>query len=595
MKKKRSGAAQRHLISLEEDYERGMRALYRVARAVYEEPGAFPEHLAVHARRGDFYGLVDAVAQDEAARLRATRDRGGYATWSRAIGGFGPFTQKMRHVAAGMLVDKFAARENPSPRKGALIEVEKRDAGYFYRHPMGHLAGPFRARSAAHSAGALAFAEALNPGARRAEITELAAALLDEDPDRPFVRQFSDGWRVWDPARRLFLRAPDGSPFASRGEAERRRRELAGEATDDGPMFRRAAPAATLDLFAPRPARGGGGATMQQLGLFGARENPSPLEYFPLTETGVNEAGCLVYDGLQRIVAEHPGLTLQGRTRKAHGPYRRAHGFDLAADWIEKNPLLPSSSDFTVMVTTDGVWVESRDGRARMSGATPAEQADAALRTVRGWIKRSSRRLNPRVALRAETVPPPRTLVHVEIIPHAGTPQGTVLARFTAIPPHHGKGRAPRWSINALVGEANGFTFSRDFVIVPLGERDGPPPTVRAIAKLAELHHGDPKAYRAQVSVAPRENPSPALGPLRGGPGEAVTYRPRGDGTVLVRTCHAGAGQSEREMPLGAALEHRARLLRMGYRANPVRGARRARKAPAKHRGSRRSRSTSQR
>jgi len=350
-------------------------------------------------------------------------------------------------------------RANPPPRKGALIEVERRDGAYWFRHPMGHLAGPHRSRAAAMDAGARAFAAALNPSATRAELTELAAALMEEDPARPYARQFADGWRVWDPARRIFLRGPNGAPFATRGEAERRRRELAGEDADDGPMFRRAAPAAApaLDLFAPRPARGGGGAPMQQLGLFGARENPAPPIFHPLTGAGVNEAGRAVYAGLQQIVAEVPGLRLKGRTSKAHGPYQRSHTFDIDAEWIEKNPLLPPEPDLSVVVEVGGVWFFTRDGRARMKGETPVEQAEAALRAVRGWLRHLTRRPNPS-----------------------------------------------------------------------------------------------------------------ALGPLRGLQGEAVIYRPRGDGTVIVRASHAGAGESEREMPLAGALEHRARLLRMGYRANPT-------------------------
>lgn len=161
-------------------------------------------------------------------------------------------------------------RQNPAPRKGTLIEVEKRAEGYYFRHPMGHLAGPYATTAKARTAGAIALAAALHPQATRAELPELATALLTEDPSRPYARQFSDGWRVWDPSRRLFLGAAPGVAFASRAEAEVRRRALAGEELDDGPLYRAAAKPAG-DLFAPR---GGGGSAGTQLGLFGARENP---------------------------------------------------------------------------------------------------------------------------------------------------------------------------------------------------------------------------------------------------------------------------------------------------------------------------------
>jgi hypothetical protein len=513
-------------------------------------------------------------------------------------------------------------RANPPPRKGALIEVERRDGAYWFRHPMGHLAGPHRSRAAAMDAGARAFAAALNPAATRAELTELAAALMEEDPERPYVRQFADGWRVWDPARRIFLRGPNGAPFATRGEAERRRRELAGEDADDGPMFRRAAPA--LDLFAPRPARGGGGAPMQQLGLFGARENPGPLEYFSLTEAGVNEAGRLVYEGLQRLVAEQPGLALKGHTRKGHGPYRRAHDFDLTADWIEKNPLLPPSPDFAVMVTTNGVWVESREGRGRMAGETPAEQADAALRAVRGWIKRSSRRPNPSgnpsrgLQSRAQ-----RAVEHVEsvlggvldglsriygpTVPSVATvtwPSAARVAKLLALDVTGMEQMVAGAEIRVravspsgqpgVVARSVAVALDAKGTYAVLYMRKGKTGAKTAQAKLAlvdGIGHaaGDAvAAFFAKTPAPVRENPSTALGPLRGGPGEAVVYRPRGDGTVIVRASHAGAGASEREMTLAGALEHRARLLRMGYRTNPSRRPAKARKATAKRRSARR-------
>lgn len=211
------------------------------------------------------------------------------------------------------------------------------------------------------------------------------------------------------------------------------------------------------------------------------RMNPPPL-YHPLTEAGVNEAGRIVYAGLQALAAEVPELRVSGRTVKGRGIARRAHHFDLDAPWIPSNPLAPPGPAFAAMVTTDGVWIQGREGRARMPGATPAEQANAAVSGIRAWV-------------------------------------------------------------------------------------------------------------RASLRARPRENPSPALGPLRGGDGEAVVYRPRGDGTVIVRASHAGAGSSEREMTLATALEHRARLLRMGYRANPTsRRTRRTkpRKASPKRRRARR-------
>lgn len=70
------------------------------------------------------------------------------------------------------------------------------------------------------------------------------------------------------------------------------------------------------------------------------------------------------------------------------------------------------------------------------------------------------------------------------------------------------------------------------------------------------------------LKALPRGNPG-IFAPLRNGQGEAVTYRPEGEGLVVVRFSTPGVGAADREMDYESAVAHRAKLLRMGYRPNP--------------------------
>jgi len=352
-------------------------------------------------------------------------------------------------------------RPNPPPRRGALVEVERREAGYFYRHPMGHLAGPYGTAAKARTEGAMALAAALHPGAPRSELYALADALLTEDPARPYARQFSDGWRVWDPARRLFLGAAGGGAFATRGEAEAKRRALAGEDLDDGPMFRRVAPAPAVDA---------------QLGLFGARANPSG----------------------------------KGRVKGWFNFRLATGGFD--------------------------------DGKASHYGQP--------------WL-------------------------YVDVVDERGRPLtgGVAVTDFRRVGDER---RGPAW-----IFETNAAPEAFDNDAWHRG-------TGRLFAD-ARWENDDPQSGRLVVSSrrakAPRANPAP-LGSLRGGAGELVTYRALADGRVLVRASVAGAGTSENDMEREAAERHRARLLRLGYRANPARPkAARHRLSPRRAAPRRRSRS----
>lgn len=357
---------------------------------------------------------------------------------------------------------KHTMRDNP-PRRGALIEVERREAGYFYRHPMGHLAGPYGSAAKARAEGAFTLAAALHPQASRADLVALADALLSEDPSRPYARQFSDGWRVWDPARRIFLGASPGVAFSTRGAAEAKRRALAGEDVDDGPMFRRAAPPPT----AAAPA---------QLGLFGARANPS---------------------GKSRV--------------------RGWFNFRLATGGFD-------------------------DGKASHYGQP--------------WL-------------------------YVDVVDERGRPLTGGVA-VTAFRDVEGVRRGPAW------------VFETDTPVEAF-DNDAWHRGAGRLFPDARWEDGDPQSGRLVVPArsprrtkAPRANPSP-LGSLRGGAGELVTYRPLADGRVLVRASVAGAGTSENDMEREAAERHRARLLRLGYRANPARAKPSRRRRPAAPR--RRSRS----
>jgi hypothetical protein len=275
-------------LPMHEQESHAVHALYSVARAVMEDPDEFPPRMGAYARAGDLRSLVDYVAFYEANNLRNTRLRGGYTEWSRVIGGYGPFKDHWRTYAVDRLRRAIERgdvtipaptkpRENP-PRKGALVEIVKRDDGHWFRNTLGHLEGPYRTRRDALGDGVMALARALHPHASHTDLVEIANALLTEDRSRPYVRRFSDGWRVWHPERELFVGRGPGQPFATEGEAQVRRRELAGEAVDDGPMFRRPAPA----MGAVQPGLFGGASS--QLGLFAARENPGAvghLEFGP--------------------------------------------------------------------------------------------------------------------------------------------------------------------------------------------------------------------------------------------------------------------------------------------------------------------------
>ncbi len=155
-------------LPMHEQESRAVHALYSVARAVMEDPDEFPPRMGAYARAGDLRALVDDVAFYEANNLRDTRLRGGYTEWSRVIGGYGPFKDHWRMYAVDRLRRAIergdvtipapaTPRENP-PRKGALVEIVKRDDGHWFRNTLGHLEGPYRTRRDALGDGVMALA-----------------------------------------------------------------------------------------------------------------------------------------------------------------------------------------------------------------------------------------------------------------------------------------------------------------------------------------------------------------------------------------------------------------------------------------------------
>jgi len=83
-----------------------------------------------------------------------------------------------------------------------------------------------------------------------------------EDPERVHLKQFSDGWRVWNPPTRSYVSGPDGA-FSSKFEAMARARELTLQAG-----------AASRGGASRAPARRG--ASIEGGGLFAAREVAAP-------------------------------------------------------------------------------------------------------------------------------------------------------------------------------------------------------------------------------------------------------------------------------------------------------------------------------
>lgn len=207
-----------------------------------------------------------------------------------------------------------AHRPNP-PAASSVVEVVRRDDGHWYRNTLGHLIGPYSTQKRALGEGAMALARVLHPGAPASEIARLAKDLLAEDRARPFVRRFTDGWRVWNPRTESFVGNGPGRPFATAGEAEYRRRALAGEPADDGPMFRRAEAAEAPSRAAP------------QLDLFGPRRNPA--------ERVVPEkVRARLREGLRLVVEGRAGKGLRGQTvREAEA---MAHGDPVPVDKVKR-------------------------------------------------------------------------------------------------------------------------------------------------------------------------------------------------------------------------------------------------------------------
>lgn len=197
------------------------------------------------------------------------------------------------------------------------IEVVRRADGWWHRTVTGHLGGPHRTRKDAVWQGAVEIARAMRPGDSPRGQEALAHALITQDPARPFVQQFADGWRVWNPSSRSFVGAASGGPYATAAAADKRRRELSG--IDDGPMFRAAS---------QQPAA--------QLGLFAARENPphglAPLRGSPGEAVSYRELD----DGMVRVRISHAGAGFTDREMSLASA--RAHRAKLLGFGYRDNP-----------------------------------------------------------------------------------------------------------------------------------------------------------------------------------------------------------------------------------------------------------------
>lgn len=143
-------------------------------------------------------------------------------------------------------------------------------------------------------------------------------------------------------------------------------------------------------------------------------------------------------------------------------------------------------------------YLESSEGgpSLRVRSTTPSENL------------RAGRKRN---AAKAAFVPPPRTLVQVELLGDHPAWRDARVVRFTAIPSHYGKGKAPRYAINRMIVETvpgASLQVSPEAVVfrgvAPTDSGGGAAAT--AVAALAERLHGDPRALRAQVEYARKPN-----------------------------------------------------------------------------------------
>lgn len=290
-----------------------------------------------------------------------------------------------------------------------------------------------------------------------------------EDPRTPHIKQFSDGYRVWNPMVRNYVGDAHMQPFRDVGAASVLQRALYMEMAASG-----TAPAKVMRKAEAMRAEGSD--------LFGASAAVRP--------TG--EQRGFKFNGAMAASKANPFVVVGKRGRReipAVFTSRKEAG--LARGYLEA--------------------AEGARG-LRVRATTPAERAR----------KRNG----------ASRVPPPRSLIHVEILAggYGGTTDPTArITRFTAVTPLEGygkKARSHRFPIDELVARAAGGRVVLDGkkvvgVVFTNADRNdsGASVATRAVAALAQELYGDPTVLRAQVDYAKRNDvrrsraPEPSFDP----------------------------------------------------------------------------------
>ena len=231
--------------------------------------------------------------------------------------------------------------------------------------------------------------------------TDVAA----EDPERVHVKEFSDGWRVWNPLSRSYVGAADRGAFSAKTDAMFRARELTLQAGASRSPAARAPARRSADvegggLFSAREVAAPG----QQVGFkFNGRPVPVPV---PLAMFADNDLAAAVarsasgsgYDATFRDVladgrADVHTIHFSDRDRA----FERARGYVFGnghrkANGVEKKPALVMAERQTADGSRLRLW---SDGALTGGGgygfpgvpiARPRDAAKAELLRTAGWL-----------------------------------------------------------------------------------------------------------------------------------------------------------------------------------------------------------------
>lgn len=359
-----------------------------------------------------------------------------------------------------------------------------------------------------------------------------------EDPRTPHIKQFSDGYRVWNPMVRNYVGDAHMQPFRDVGAASVLQRalymEMAASGSAPARIVRRAEAmrAEGSDLFGASAAVR---STGEQRGFkFNGAMAASKANPFVVVDNR----------GRREIPAVFPSRKEAGLARRYLEAAEGARGLRVRATTAiesarKRNGSLASAATAARDAATIAGYQGARDLRdaAAHIDSGDLDRLHAALPVLRAYARASidagtRRRLDAaaddvsaaigsaRKRNGASRVPPPRSLIHVEIL--AGGYGGTAdpaarITRFTAVTPLEGygkKAKSHRFPINELVARAASGRVVLDgkkvvgVVFTNVDRNDsGASVAARAVAALAREIHGDPNALRVQVNYAKRNDP----------------------------------------------------------------------------------------